>query len=55
MLQKQEDPEKNTDLSKVTDKLYHIMVVIGTDCIGSCKYEIVNSFNHKIYFCWHHL
>jgi hypothetical protein len=39
--------EKTTDLSQVTDKLYHIMwfraylaltlVVIGTDCISSHK------------------
>jgi hypothetical protein len=40
--------QKTTDLSQVTDKLYHRMlytsrfelttsVVIGTDCIGSCK------------------
>ena len=48
---KQENPEKNTDLSQVIDKLYHILmytspssrfelstsVVIGTDYIGSCK------------------
>jgi hypothetical protein len=44
--------EETTDLPQVTDKLYHILlhlalsvvrfeltssVVIGTDCIGSCK------------------
>jgi hypothetical protein len=54
---KPEESGKTTDLSQVTDKLYHIMlytspwsrfelttsVVIDTDCIGNCK-----SNNHAI-------
>jgi hypothetical protein len=46
LVKETEVPEKTTEQSQVTDKLYHIMlytlpwstsVVIGTDFIGSCK------------------
>jgi hypothetical protein len=36
LVEETEVPEKTTDLSQVTDKLT-MLVVIGTDCIGSCK------------------
>jgi hypothetical protein len=52
---KREYPEKTIDLPQVTDKLYHnvvsstprheldsnsrLLVVIGTDCTGGCKFN----------------
>ena len=60
---KPEDPKKTTDLSQVTDKLYYILlytspwsrfelttsVVIGTDCIGSCKSNYHTTTTAHIY------
>ena len=71
---KSEDLEKTTDLSQDTDKLIHIMlytspwsrfelttlVVIGTDCIGSCKsnyYTITATMPPtpgNMYYKWKH-
>ena len=62
---KPEDPKKTTDLSQVTDKLYYILlytspwsrfelttsVVIGTDCIGTCKSNY-HTITTAPLFCW---
>ena len=60
---KPEYPEKTTDLSQVTDKLYHTspwvgfklttLVVISTDCTGSCKYhKLPYDHDHDIPSVW---
>ena len=68
---KPDSPGKNINLPQVTDKLYHIMlyqanlawagfklttlVVIGTDCIGSCKsnYHMMTTAMLVFYDCSH--
>jgi hypothetical protein len=64
---KPEDPQKTTNLSQVTDKLDHIMlytspwsrfeltsVVIGTDCICSCKsnYHTITATTASSFIYW---
>jgi hypothetical protein len=65
---KPENPEKTTNLSQVTDKLDHIMLytsswsrfdlttsmVIGTDCIGSCKsnYHTITATTASSFIYW---
>jgi hypothetical protein len=70
--EKPENPEKTIVLSRVTDKLHHIIlytlpwsrfklttsVVIGTDCICSCKsnYHTITartaSLRIGVKYCW---
>jgi hypothetical protein len=60
-------PRETTDLSQISDKLDHIMlytspwsgfelttsVVIGTDCIGSCKSNYHTTMTARWYECFY--
>ena len=52
-------PEKTIVLSQVTDKLYskilyraHLVLVIGTDCIGSCNFNYHTITTTTAPVCW---
>ena len=68
LVEETEDPQKTTNLSQVTDKLDHIMLytsswsrfdlttsmVIGTDCIGSCRsnYHTITATTASSFIYW---